>query len=188
MKWGGVLSAKKNVWLLTGDPGSGKTTAVLKVVSIIKSKGFSVGGVVSREKTQKGVRVGFTLEDLSSGFTDTLASIDQPLGPRMGKYRVNLRGLSDLAAQALLHAIDSSDLIVCDEIGPMELFSPEFKRAVKQAVFSGKPLIGVIHKRLIDPLVDEIRGSTLVEIIEVSNQDLDKLAITLADRIISEIK
>lgn len=158
----------KRIWLLTGEPGSGKTTALMKVVNAVKARGYTIGGVVAVEKRVRGVRVGFEVVDLFSGSRDTLASIDLKTGPRVGKYRVNLKALSDLAAKALIEAKQHCDLIVCDEIGPMEMVSPEFRRAVKEVLQSGKPMIGVIHKRMRDSLADELRASAEVEIVEIN--------------------
>ena len=45
---------------------------------------------------------------------------------------------------ALRQALKESDLIVIDEIGKMELLSPEFREAVTQAINSGKKVLGTI--------------------------------------------
>ena len=61
-------------------------------------------------------------------------------------------------------SISESDLIVCDEIGPMELCSPEFKRAVVSALRSSKPMLGVLHMRFNDPIIREARNMPESEI------------------------
>ena len=50
---------KKRVLLLTGSPGVGKTTMLLRVVESLKAKGYGVGGMISREVRSDGARVGF---------------------------------------------------------------------------------------------------------------------------------
>ena len=40
---------RKRVLLLTGNPGVGKTTVLMKTVNLLKERGFSVGGMLSRE-------------------------------------------------------------------------------------------------------------------------------------------
>lgn len=175
----------KRIWLLTGEPGSGKTTTIMKIVNTVRAKGYSIGGVVALEKRVKGVRVGFDMVDLLSGNKETLASVEQKTGPRVGKYRVNLKGLADLAAKALIEAAQRCDLIVCDEIGPMELVSPEFRKAVKEVVSSGKPMIGVIHKRLRDPLADELRSSIDVEVVEIDFYRSDDAAQRISEAILN---
>ncbi len=175
----------KRIWLLTGEPGSGKTTAIMKIVNTVRAKGYSIGGVVSLEKRVKGVRMGFDIVDLLSGNRVLLASVEQKMGPRVGKYRVNLKGLSDLAAKALIEAAQRCDLIVCDEIGPMEMASPEFRKAVKEAVSSGKPIIGVIHKHLRDPLADELRASEDVEVVEIDLYNSDEIVSKISEVVLN---
>jgi len=175
----------KRIWLLTGEPGSGKTTALMKIVNSVRARGYSIGGVVAVEKRIRGIRVGFEVVDLLSGSRDTLASVEQKMGPRVGKYRVNLKALSDLAAKALIEAMQHCDLIVCDEIGPMEMASPEFRKAVREVVDSGKPVIGVIHKHICDPLANELRASAAVEVVEVDIHRSDEVASKILEAVLN---
>ena len=46
-------------------------------------------------------------------------------GPQLGKYRVRLDDLDSVGAKAVENALNS-DLIIVDEIGPMELSSRRF--------------------------------------------------------------
>ncbi|RLE84656.1 MAG: NTPase, partial [Thermoprotei archaeon] len=52
------MRAVKNV-LVTGRPGIGKTTAVLRAAEELRRRGLRIGGMVSREVRRGGVRVGF---------------------------------------------------------------------------------------------------------------------------------
>ncbi|MGQ9718999.1 MAG: NTPase [Nitrososphaerales archaeon] len=176
------------VWLMTGDPGVGKTTVIVRTISLIRAQGYSIGGMLSREVRVKGERVGFELIDLASGQKGTLASIKLNMGAKFGKYRVSLTDLAEIGAKSLLNAVDFCDIIVCDEIGPMELFSPDFRRAAKVVIDSGKPVIGIVHKRLNDPLVQELKSKPSVEITEVTRENREKLPEILADKVISRIK
>jgi len=51
---------------LTGEPGCGKTTIINKTHQMLTAQGWKMGGVVSGELRERGVRVGFSLEDLST--------------------------------------------------------------------------------------------------------------------------
>jgi nucleoside-triphosphatase len=145
------------IWVITGPPGVGKSTLVSGVVLRLKSAGLIVGGCTTVERRVRGTRVGFEVRDLTSGKTGELASMEGRLGPRVGKYRVNLSDLSSVGAAGLTKAAASSEVIVIDEVGPIELVSPDFRRAVATCVESGKPLMAVIHERLDDDLLSRIR-------------------------------
>ena len=145
------------IWLVTGPPGAGKSTLVSRVVLRLKSAGVIVGGCSTGERRSNGRRTGFEVKDLTTGSVGTLATAAGGLGPKVGKYRVNLNDLSKVGAAGLLKAAEISEVIVIDEVGPMELVSPEFRRAVGACVESGKPLLAVVHERLDDDLLNELR-------------------------------
>jgi nucleoside-triphosphatase len=182
------LKESVRVWLVTGDPGIGKTTVLIKTMSIMRNHGYALGGILCREVRVRNERVGFELIDVASGQKGVLASTKLNAGPRLGKYRVNLIDLAEIGAKGLLNAMDFCDIIICDEMGPMELFSPEFRNAVKAIVESGKPVLGIVHKRLNDPLIQEMKSKTFVEVIEVTQENREKLPEILAERLLSKIK
>ncbi|MCS7123914.1 MAG: NTPase [Candidatus Bathyarchaeota archaeon] len=171
----------KRVLLLTGSPGVGKTTLLLKVIEALKSRGYSVGGVVSREFRTSGTRIGFEIIDLASGKRGWLAHVKQKTGPRLGKYRVNLSDLDDVGVEAILKAIKECDVIVIDEIGPMELFSEKFRKAVQEAVESGKLVLGVVHWRARDKLVDAVKTRQDAELFTVTFENRGRLHQIVVD-------
>ncbi|RJS68314.1 hypothetical protein CW693_04680 [Candidatus Bathyarchaeota archaeon] len=57
--WFWRKTLKKRLLLLTGNPGVGKTTVLLRVIKALKAEGYTVGGMISREVRTHGTRVGF---------------------------------------------------------------------------------------------------------------------------------
>jgi nucleoside-triphosphatase len=119
--------------------------------------------------------VGFEVLDLSSGKRGWLAHVNQPSGPRIGKYGVNLNDLDNVGAEAIARSVGGSDVVCIDEIGPMELLSEKFREAVRRAVESEKLLIGIVHWRARDRLIDEVKAREDAEIIVVTNENRNKL-------------
>ena len=139
------------ITVLTGTPGVRKTTAVISVAQKLQERRVRVRGIVSRElRDNYRKRIGFEFIDLITSERSILASITGN-GPRVGKYFVNLEGCR-FAAERLLNAIDNSDVIVCDEIAPMELKSREFIESARNV---DKKVIVVIHQMLQHPLIEE---------------------------------
>ncbi|MDG7007003.1 MAG: NTPase [Nitrososphaerota archaeon] len=170
------------IWLVTGPPGVGKSTLISKVVLRLKSAGIIVGGCTTAEKRSGGTRVGFEVRDLTSGRTGELASVASKFGPRVGRYRVNLTDLARVGAAGVEAAASSSELVVIDEVGPMELVSPEFRRAVQKCIRSGKPMLAVVHERLEDDLLRELRSKAVVQFtLSFDNRDAtaEELGATL---------
>ena len=170
---------RKRLLVLTGSPGVGKTTVLLRVVESLKAKGYSVGGMLSREVRSDRTRVGFEILDLGSGSRGWLAHVNRKVGPRVGKYRVNLEDLDNIGANAIVNAAENFDVVAIDEIGPMELFSEDFKEAVKRAVESGKVVVGVVHWKARDRLIEEVKKREDTEVILVTSENRDKLDETI---------
>lgn len=172
---------------LTGSPGIGKTTVLMKAVDTLKKKGYRVGGMISSEVRIGDSRVGFEIIDLLTGQRGMLAHINQREGPQVSKYRVNLHDLAQVGARAIARAAKEADVVCCDEVGPMELYSPIFKETVKKVLDSGKPMLGTIHSKAMDPLIDSIKSRTATEIIEVTFATRHALHEVVASKIIKAL-
>jgi nucleoside-triphosphatase len=179
--WLEELRVNKRVILLTGTPGVGKTTVLAKTLVSLNVMHYTVGGMISREIRQNEIRVGFEIVDLTSSQHGWLAHIDHKVGPKVGKYHVHLENLDRIGAQAINDAIQTCQIIAIDEIGPMELFSTEFKHAVRKALSSSKLIIAVVHWKAQDKLITEAKSRQDAEIITVTPENRDTL-----ERLITE--
>ncbi len=167
---------------LTGIPGVGKSTVARKVAEKMKLDGSKVGGMTSGDLRSGSSRIGFEIRDLQTGATGVLAHVNQATGPRIGKYRVNSQDLDKIGTEAILSAVKHADLIVIDEVGPMELTSARFKEAVQAALVCGKPVLGTVHRNAQDPLVRTIKSGAGIDVVEVTHQNRDALPSILVER------
>ena len=165
----------KRLVFLTGRSGIGKTTVLLNTANGLRDEGYAVGGMLSREVRKEGTRIGFEIVDFNSSQRGWLAHVDQPIGPQVSKYRVNLRDINQIGVQAIKKALESSEVIVVDEIGPMELFSLDFNQIVKNIVESEKLVIGVIHHKTQHPIINTIKKRRDTEIFEVTIENRSTL-------------
>lgn len=179
---------RKRVLLLTGNPGVGKTSVLIRTVNALKESGCKVGGIISREVREGGTRVGFEIVDLHSSRRGWLAHVNQKSGPQVGKYRVNIEDLNTIGVQAILGAVESCDVIAVDEIGPMELFSEKFKEAVRKTLESCKLVIAIIHWKAQDVLVGEAWKREDAEIFTVTYGNREKLHEAIADKALRFLK
>jgi nucleoside-triphosphatase len=175
------------ILILTGAPGVGKTTVLTKTVDALKAKGVSVGGMVSREVREDGVRVGFEILDLADGKHGWLAQVKGQNGPQVGRYHVNLSDLDTIGTAAITKALEKFSVVAIDEIGPMELYSQKFKLAAAQALESKKLVLAVVHGKAKDPLVTQVKRRVDAEIFNVTFSNRESLAEQLIRKALDTI-
>jgi len=164
----------KPVYLLTGRPGSGKTSLVKQVVARMPGQ---AGGFYTEEIRTGGVREGFRLVTLD-GETAILAHIKIHSPHRVGKYGVDVEALDRVGVPALERAAQHGDLVVIDEIGRMELFSPRFREVVSQVVTSGKKVLSTIMLNP-NPFADAIKRQSNVNLLTVTRENYEKVLAQL---------
>jgi nucleoside-triphosphatase len=171
--------------LITGTPGVGKTTLALRVVEVIRSKGYGVGGIITQEIKENKSRVGFELLYLYTGSGGILAGVGLR-GPRVGKYGVDLKNLEQIGVASILNAIRRRDvdIIVVDEIGPMELSCPQFAVALKEIIRTCKPFLGTIQFKLKHKIFDILGSNEMPQIMELTYRDRDSLIKAILDTVL----
>ncbi len=132
----------------------GKTTFAERIFPDLS---FSAGGMVTREIRVVGRRVGFSVRDIVTGEQGILAHLHHAEGPKLGRYRVNTRDLEEIGAAAIENAADNAQLVVIDEVGPMELTSQRFVAAVHKALRSEAHLVVTVHRSSNHPLTYVLR-------------------------------
>jgi nucleoside-triphosphatase len=136
---------------ITGKPGSGKSTVCRNV---LKQLTCTFGGMTSADIREKG--------------------------ERMGSYHVNIEELNRIGVAAIKNAM-STDLIVIDEIAPMEFKSPEFIKAVNVALDSDKGMLIVLHQKSGHPVAQRIRREFLVYTVTPENRE--EVVLEVSERI-----
>jgi nucleoside-triphosphatase len=153
-------------YLLTGMPGSGKTSLIRQAV---REHNIQAGGFYTEEIRLQGVRQGFRVVTLD-GQNTLLAHIDIHSPYKVSKYGVDIEGLERIGIPALQEAAAHQGIVVIDEIGKMELFSEKFKAAVLEILGSGKKVLGTIMLKP-DPWADAIKRRPEVKLITITRNN-----------------
>jgi len=161
--------------LLTGRPGCGKTTLIKCVVNKLARP---AGGFYTEEIRERGARVGFKIVTLD-GKEALLAHVDFKTTERVGKYGLELSALENIGIEAVRAAFRARQLVVIDEIGPMEIQSPIFRDVVNEALDSGAPVLATVTARSF-PFTDTIKKRPDVTLIEVRLRNRGQLVSKLS--------
>jgi nucleoside-triphosphatase len=167
--------------LLEGRPGSGKTTLARRIVAGLRERDIPVTGFTTEEIRERGRRVGFAVETVT-GEKATLAHVDLPGPPRVGKYGVDLDALERLAIPALQDAPGA--LVVIDELGKMELASSAFRDVIERVFASPAGVVATVHV-FRHPLTDALKVRPDVERLQVTAANRDDLARILVRKLVS---
>lgn len=170
-----------NNFLITGRSGSGKTSIIEGAVEFLRGLGFKPGGLYCPEIRERGARLGFKMIDLMTGEGRTLAHVNQPVGPQVSKYRVNVENVDAMSELAIGRALREADFIVIDEIAPMEIHSEGFRRSVLAALDSSKPLLAVIHQRTTMGFIGEVKRREDIRLFEVTPSSRARLSAQLVE-------
>jgi len=163
--------------LLTGRPRAGKTTLLSNVIQQLDQ---SAGGFYTEEvRDESGHRIGFRIATLR-GETGWLARLGSKEKYCLGRYGVDVAELDRLGVSAIREALADKEIVVIDEIGPMEMFSPLFRQAVLDALASPKALLATIVGRP-HPFADRVKRAPGVRLITVTPENRDELPATVIE-------
>jgi nucleoside-triphosphatase len=107
--------------LITGESGSGKTTFCTAMVQMARESGWDAAGLLSLAEFEGSVKRRIRVEDLRSGETRLMASDQRQTENDLvfGKWFFVRKTL--IWGNDVLRASIPCDLLVVDELGPLEL-------------------------------------------------------------------
>ncbi|EDK72755.1 nucleotide kinase-like protein [candidate division TM7 genomosp. GTL1] len=154
--------------LLTGKPGSGKSTIIRKLIESYDEPAFWV--VVDSIPRPEGGRAGFIARN-SLGETRIIShktDIDSELV--IGKNRVDLEAVTHMFGNITPY---SNELVILDEIGPIQFLAPGFKEHLDKLFATHTDMIATIH--FDNPQVAPYRVHPKIFLLEATQQNRDLL-------------
>lgn len=170
-----IMPSKSAKILLTGTPGCGKTTAVIRILE--KLKDTEAAGFYTQEIRESKVRKGFKWKRLD-GTEGILAHVDIKGAPKVGKYGVDIADFEKSVVPILDVKQSNAELFVIDEIGKMECLSENFVTAVRRLFASDKLVLATIAQKGAG-FISEVKNYSNVELFNLSregrNNVIDKI-------------
>jgi nucleoside-triphosphatase len=160
--------------LLTGLPGTGKTTVVRAALALLP--GWRVTGFTTEEMREGGRRVGFrgiTLE----GNEVVMAHVSFHGHARVGGYGVDVAAI-DVLASSLASEL-GADAYLIDEIGKMECFSDAFVSAVRRLLDRPVRVVATVAAHGAG-LIAEVKAHPGAVLWEVTRSNRERLPLKVA--------
>jgi len=149
--------------VVTGAPGSGKTPAVASAAEVLAARGVRLAGFVQEAIMVAGEKTGFHIRDLARGEVHPLAVRVAPGDGEHGTgFRFDPSGFA--VARRALEAATLGDVIVVDELGPVELRGGGHMPALLRVIRRRRPAacLLVVRRTLIPTLLGRLAASSVV--------------------------
>ncbi len=165
-----MKNSPKNI-LITGLPGSGKTTLIRKLAENLRE--YDPAGFSTEEIRSRGIRKGFKLASLNGKMTGMLAHVEIKGPHTVGKYGVDLKGFEQFLERLPLFD-PLPRLVIIDEIGKMECLSPKFRDLVVSLLDAQAPVVSTIALKA-GGFIDEVKHRRDVTLFEITEKNRDVL-------------
>ncbi|OQY19010.1 MAG: hypothetical protein B6I36_05445 [Desulfobacteraceae bacterium 4572_35.1] len=172
------------VFILTGERGRGKTAALQILVAELKRYQINISGIIARGLWHNGKRSGFDVLDLHSGQSTPLCRVsDRDDGVRNGPFYFYEEGLSAGKQALSASSYEQAELIVVDEVGPLELGGKGWAAQLDSLLVSSRcPVVLSVRPRLVNAVIEhwslpavevwQLDETNIVEMIEQLGFDL----------------
>jgi nucleoside-triphosphatase len=130
--------------IVTGDRGAGKTGFCTRLIELARSAGWQIAGVLSLAVFEHGEKIGIDVIDLRTNERRRLADRFNPAhyGPHTPRWSFHAEAVA--WGNAVLNAASPCDLLVVDELGPLEFERGEGWQAGLAAIAARNYRWGVV--------------------------------------------
>jgi nucleoside-triphosphatase THEP1 len=152
------MSAHSRVILWFAARHSGKTTAAFELARRVGAQGYAVAGLVAPSVYLNGELIGFDALDLRSNKRACLA-VCKTKNNEAARFTFSAAGRR-LARSALDPTrVESADLVIVDEFGPLEMLGKGWRGAVDLLLTSTDALILLVVRKGLTDRVRELYSS-----------------------------
>lgn len=172
---------KRKVYIVTGKIGSGKTTLIQKLIRKFHDENIPLSGIYSARILENEITTGYDTVNISTGERFSFLRVQgEENQQRIGKFYIDAKGVQKGNA-VLMNS--TSELIIIDEIGKLELEGKGWVNAVEQLVTGSKAhLILSVREEFVKEICEKFSISPEI-IFNVEQQNDEKLFTMIFDGI-----
>jgi len=150
---------KSKIFIISGKQGSGKTTFLTKLIEHLHKENKLAGGIIAHGFWKNNERSGFELENIRTGEKIILCQTDPVQGwEKFRRFYFNPEGFVFGNSALEPEYIANTDIIVIDEVGPLELEDKGWAQAIKSLLkTTGKPVIFVVRESLTKDIIKHFK-------------------------------
>lgn len=170
------------ITILTGGVGSGKTTYLKSAIPLLRKRGISIDGYLSERVMDGETAAGYDLVEIQTGRRCRLLRRSAGGGAdEVGPFETDAEGFA--AAEGIIARSRTSDLLVVDEMGRLELEGkgvwPAAGPVLREA---GRKVLVVIREALLEDFQARFRtGGAAVSVVCLpESKDPEVLAWAIA--------
>lgn len=168
------------IFILTGPVDSGKTTFLKRVIEELKRQKVKMDGFLSEAIVKDQEKIGYDLVDLGDGKSvPFIRKSGRQDWQRIGPYFFIPEGLS--RAKKIILRSREAEILVVDEIGPLELSGQGLWDVLEQVIFQRfQKYLFVLRKGILQDFLKMV-GRIELKIFDIKEEDV-------LPRLLKEIK
>ncbi|NTV82729.1 MAG: DUF2478 domain-containing protein [Bacteroidales bacterium] len=172
------LKKKSNIILVTGDKGEGKSTLLVELVLLFRSKGIQTGGIISPAVMENGIKSGYELINVASSQKIRLSQTKKVDGMvNVGRFYFFDDGIA-FGKNALAAASNQkSQIVIIDEIGAWELQGQGWAESLNELILHcDMPIILAVNITLVEQVVAcwQLQKPLIIDAKNTSSEDACK--------------
>ena len=159
------------IYILTGPVHSGKTTFLKKVIRELREKKFIIGGFLSESIWKNNECTGYDLLDLNEEKSfPFIRRTGEKKWQKVGPYFFIPECLD--RAKNIIFQNNNADLLIVDEVGPLEQAGKGLWPALKHVIFqSSINCLLVVRINILDNFL-EILNNLEVKVFDIQNEEI----------------
>lgn len=146
---------KPVVFIVLGDINSGKTSSTKNIVTDLKCSGIKVKGFYSVSSADEYGHKKYDVEDIETGKKELLCSeIQLDTNIKAGRFHFSEKGIEHGCNIIKKSLKEVNDLIVIDEIGPLEIQDKGWAPAIEPFLMKNRPYqLWVVREKLVPVII-----------------------------------